>query len=42
MKKILSAVVAVLAMTAPTAVNKQPWHFVAVTSKDKPNYKTNA
>ena len=22
-------------MAAPTAVNKQPWHFVAVTSKDK-------
>ena len=22
-------------MAAPTAVNKQPWHFVAVTNKDK-------
>ena len=22
-------------MAAPTAVNKQPWHFVAITSKDK-------
>ena len=22
-------------MAAPTAVNKQPWHFIAVTSKDK-------
>lgn len=22
-------------MAAPTAVNKQPWHFVVVTSKDK-------
>lgn len=22
-------------MAAPSAVNKQPWHFVAVTSKDK-------
>ena len=22
-------------MAAPTAVNRQPWHFVAVTDKDK-------
>ena len=22
-------------MAAPTAVNKQPWHFVAVTNKEK-------
>lgn len=24
-------------MAAPTAVNKQPWHFVAITDKDKLN-----